>query len=48
MKNYVIYRGGLIAKSSHAFELWETRQWKALDKHLAALAKAEEELRNRY
>ncbi|MEG0936479.1 MAG: hypothetical protein RSE32_13180 [Comamonas sp.] len=48
MKNYIQYRAVLIAKNSHAYELWEAKDFKALDKHLAALAKAEEELRNRY
>lgn len=39
MTNYVIYRGGLIAKSSEAYKLWEAKDWAKLDKHLAKLKK---------
>ncbi len=35
MKNHIQYRNVLIAKNSHAYELWEANAFKALDKHIA-------------
>lgn len=35
MTNYVIYCGGLIAKSSEAYKLWKAKDWAKLDRHLA-------------
>lgn len=34
MKNYIIYKGGFIAKSSEAYVLWEAGKWKELDARL--------------
>lgn len=48
MKNYVIYRGELIAKNSDAYKLWEDNKWKELDKHLAALDRKAKELQEKY
>lgn len=48
MKNYVEYKGGLIARNSEAFALLEVGNRKALDAHLATTAKAAKELPERY
>lgn len=46
MKNYIeyLYRGQrhLIAKNSDAYLLWEAKQFKHLDAHIALLEKAEQ------
>ena len=42
MKNYVPYKGGLIARNSTstAFQLWEAKKFKELDAHIAELRAA--------
>lgn len=40
MKNYIEYKGGLIARNSEAFKLWEAKNFTALDKHLKQLNQA--------
>ena len=40
----VIYRGEAIATNSKAYELWESKDWKGLDKHLAEVRTKEKEL----
>lgn len=40
MKNYIIYKGGMIAKSSEAYALWEASKWKELDAHLKLVKEA--------
>lgn len=42
------YRGGLIARNSEAYKLWEAGDRKALDKHLATIARNAKELPERY
>jgi hypothetical protein len=34
MKNAVLYRGQWLARNSRAFELFEAKNYKALDQHL--------------
>jgi hypothetical protein len=38
-KTHVKYNGVLLMRGSHAFELYETKQFKELDEHLAKLDK---------
>ena len=40
MKNAVIYKGEWISKNSDAYKLWESKDWKALDQHLASIKEA--------
>lgn len=42
------YRGGYLAKGSHAYELWEKKNFKALDAHLKELDRKEKDLLERY
>jgi len=44
----VVYKGVSLGKSSHAYELWEKKDFKKLDQHLKQLDKNNEELHKRY
>jgi hypothetical protein len=44
----VVYRGVLLAKGSDAFQLYETKQFDKLDKHLKVLEIQKRELMERY
>ena len=44
----IVYKGGLIARNSEAYQLWQERKFAQLDKHLAAVARAAKELPERY
>ncbi len=48
MSSNITYKGELIAKNSEAFKLWESKDWKKLDKHLAQLDRDSKDLIKRY
>lgn len=48
MNNAVFYRGGWLARNSHAYFLWEVKEFKKLDAHLKELERKEKELQERY
>lgn len=48
MKNYVPYKGELIAKNSEAYGLWEAKAWKKLDAWLSMLDRNAKDLMERY
>ena len=43
-RNAVLYNGVWLAPGSEAMELYQTKQWEKLDKHLAALDKAKRKM----
>lgn len=44
----VPYKGVVLAKGSHCYELWEKKDFKALDAHLKYLDQKEKDLIERY
>ena len=44
----VPYKGVFLAKNSYGYELWERKDFKALDAHLKELDRKEKDLMERY
>lgn len=45
MKGAALYKGIYLMPGSHAFHLWNTKQWKALDQHMKELAEKDKKLK---